>query len=79
MQVSSEMQILEILILVWVNTYYGQSPTIREQVDSHHADCVNWLDREGLLREYNRLHHHRKGLIVSIQRFLLAGENEIHV
>ena len=37
---------LEILIVEWVNTSYGQSPAIREQVDSHRVGCVNWLDRE---------------------------------
>ena len=43
------MHILEILIVVWVNTYYGQSLVILEQVDTHRVGCVNWLDSEGLL------------------------------
>ena len=73
------MKILEILSVVLVNTYYDQSPVIREQVDSHRVDCVNWLDSEGLLQEYNRPHRHRKGLAVSMQRFLLAGVNGTYV
>ena len=37
------MQILETLIIVWVNTYYGQSLVIQEQVDSHRVGCVIWV------------------------------------
>ena len=71
--------LLRFPIVVWVNTYYDQSPVIQEQVNRHSVGCANWLDSEGLLQEYNHPHHHRKGLAPSKQRFLLAGENGTHV